>query len=88
MISVDVACRRYLQVHALEESVRLCERSIHDVQKEVDDAEERLSELRKTKSELLKEMRAAAADEGQLPLFDVTAQLSTAKAGHESEAHR
>lgn len=84
MISVDVACRRYLQMHELESTVRLTEASILEVQKEMDDAEERLSELRKVKSDLLKEMRAAARDEGQLPLFDVATRLSTAKAGHET----
>lgn len=88
MISVDVACRRYLQIHELEDNVLRCEASINEVQKEIDDAEERLKELRKAKSELLKEMRAAARDEGQLPLFDVTQRLSVARAGHETEAHR
>lgn len=85
MISVEVACRRYLQIHEIEVAVRLCEASILDVQKELDAAEERLGELRKTKSDLLKDMRAAARDEGQLPLFDVATRLSTAKAGHETE---
>lgn len=66
----DRAVKRFLQIAALEQTVELTETSIRDVQREIDDAETRLQELRKTKSELLKEMRDAAKDEGQLPLFD------------------
>jgi len=84
MMSVDTACRRYLQIKELEATVSLTEASILDVQKEIDDAEERIGELRKTKSELMKELRAAARDEGQLPLFDVARCLSVTKAGHEA----
>lgn len=84
MMTVDTACRRYLQIAELERTVQLTEESIAEVQKEIDDAEERLTELRKTKAELMN--RAAARDEGQLPLFDVAVRLSTAKAGHETEA--
>lgn len=88
MISVDVALRRYLQIHEIETTIRLTEGSILEVQKEIDEAEQRLGELRKVKSDLLKDMRAAARDEGQLPLFDVNEKLSRARAGHETEAHR
>ena len=66
----DRAIRRFLQIAALEQTLELTETSIRDVQREIDDATDRLSELRKTKSALLKEMRDAAKDEGQLPLFD------------------
>lgn len=88
MMTVDTACRRYLQIHALERTVRLTEESIEQVQKEIDEAGERLSELRSTKSKMLKEIREAARDEGQLPLFDVPATLSVTKAGHETEVLR
>lgn len=79
MTKEDRAIRRYLQIAAIEATVRLTEASIEEVQKEIGDAEDRLGELRKTKSELLKEMRAAARDEGQLPLFgDLDAELTKA----------
>lgn len=84
-MSVDTAVRRYLQIHEIESAVAECEASISEAQKELDDCEQRLHELRKTKSDLLKDMRAAARDEGQIPLFDVAAKLSVAKAGHETE---
>jgi hypothetical protein len=60
-------------------------RLIAEVAKELDDCETRLQELRKTKSDLLKQMRAAARDEGTLPLFDdLTHTLSVTPAGHEA----
>lgn len=79
MTKEERAVRRYLQISNLERGVRLTEDSIEEVQREIDDGEQRLSELRKTKSELMKELRAAARDEGQLPLFDdVNAELRRA----------
>lgn len=69
----DRAVRRYLQIHAIEVTVEKIEVSIEAVQKEIDDAEERLKELRSSKSELMKAMREAAKDEGQLPLFGTLA---------------
>lgn len=78
MISVDRAARRYIQIQAIEASIRLVEGSIEDVQKEVDDAAERLKELRKEKAELMKQLRATARDEGELPLFDLVEKLSDA----------
>lgn len=79
MTKQERAVRRYLQIAAIEQTVRLTEASIDEVQKEIADAEDRLGELRKTKSELMKEMRAAARDEGQLPLFDdIDAELTRA----------
>lgn len=72
----DRAIRRYLQIQAIEVTLEGVEGGIDQVQREIADAEDRLGELRKQKSELVKEMRAAARDEGQLPLFDdVTAAL-------------
>lgn len=88
MMTVDAACRRYLQIRELEDAVVRAEASIEDVVNEIADAEERLSELRKAKSALLKTIREAARDEGQLPLFDVAACLSVLPAGHEREAVR
>lgn len=88
MITVDKACRRFLQIHELEQHIERAEASIADVQREIADAEDRLTELRKTKADLMKELRTAARDEGQLPLFDVAERLSVAKAGHEHEATR
>jgi septation ring formation regulator EzrA len=63
------AVRRYLQVRALQETVERIEGSIEVVQKEIDDATDRLRDLRKEKSEVMKAIREAAKDEGQLPLF-------------------
>lgn len=65
----DRAVRRYLQVRVIEETVEKLEASIEDVVKEIDDANDRLRDLRKQKNELLKTMREAAKDEGQLLLF-------------------
>jgi dsDNA-specific endonuclease/ATPase MutS2 len=73
-LTSDRAVRRYLQIRAIEETVKKLELSIEGVQKEIDDADERLKELRKQKSELLKSMREAANDEGQLPLFGVLSE--------------
>lgn len=76
-VPTDRAVRRFLQIAALEDSVKLTESAIDDVQKELADAEDRLGDLRKQKSDLMKEMRAAASDEGQLPLFDNLPELLT-----------
>lgn len=85
MISIDKAAKRYLQIKGLEDSIRLTEDGIAEVAKELDDCGTRLQELRKTKSDLLKQMRAAARDEGTLPLFDdLTHTLSVTPAGHEA----
>lgn len=70
MITVDKAARRYLQINALETAVRTTEAAVDQVQKEIDDAQERLADLRRQKRQLLEEIRLAARDEGQLPLFD------------------
>lgn len=90
MLTLELAAARFLQVHELERTIRLTEQEIAKAQKDVADAEERLSELRKTKTSLMKDMREAAADESQLPLFDpveVRRRLSVARAGHEERAH-
>lgn len=72
-LTSDRAIRRYMQIRAIEETVEKLELSIETVQKEIDDADDRLKELRKQKAELLKAMREAAKDEGQLPLFGTLA---------------
>lgn len=66
----DRAIARYLQIASIEQTLGLCEISIGERQKEIQALEDELAELQKTKRELLKDMRAAAKDEGQLPLFD------------------
>lgn len=68
-LTSDRAVRRYLQIAAIEQTVEKIEVSIEEVIKEIGDAEDRLKELRASKSELMKSMREAAKDEGQLPLF-------------------
>jgi hypothetical protein len=70
MISIDRAARRYLQIAAFEETVRLTEAAILDVEKEIEEAEARRAELRRTKRDALEDIRKAARDEGQLPLFE------------------
>lgn len=70
MITLDKAARRYLQINALEAAVRTTEAAVDQVQKEIDDAQERLADLRRQKRQLLEDIRLAARDEGQLPLFD------------------
>jgi chromosome segregation ATPase len=75
-LTSERAVRRYLQIAAIEVTVEKLETAIETVQREIDSAEDRLKELRSSKSELLKAMRDAAKDEGQLPLFDnLTAEL-------------
>lgn len=83
MMTIETAAKRYLQIKELEAGIAAAEDGIAKVQKEMDDAEDRLREIRKTKNDLMKELRAAARDEGQLPLFDLPAVLSVARAGHE-----
>lgn len=68
-LTTDRAVRRYLQVRALQETVERLEASIENVQQEIDDAETRLRDLRKEKADVMKAIREAAKDEGQLPLF-------------------
>lgn len=70
MITRDRAAARYLQINALELTIRQTEDAIGQVEKEIDDAETRRTELRKVKRDALEEIRKAALDEGQLPLFD------------------
>lgn len=84
MMTIETAAARYLQIAELKTAVRLTEESIEGVQRELDNAEERLRELRKTKSELMKDLRAAARDEGQLPLFNVREKLSVQPSGREA----
>lgn len=82
MISIDRAARRYLQIAALEQTVRQTEDAIGAVEKEIEDAESRRTELRSVKRDALEEMRKAAVDEGQLPLFDdLSHALSVARVG-------
>lgn len=66
----DRATRRYLQIRTLQEHVERIERAIESVEKEIDDATDRRRDLRKEKADVLKAMREAAKDEGQLPLFN------------------
>lgn len=87
MIAIDVAAKRFLQMHALEAEVSQTETAIADQQREIAELEDCVSELRTKRTELLKELRAAARDEGQLPLFDLATMCSTAKAGHEDRVH-
>lgn len=72
-LTTDRAVRRFLQIAAIEQTVEKIEASIGAVAKELEDAEERLKELQSQRREQLALMRAAAKDEGQLPLFDVLA---------------
>lgn len=68
-LTSDRAVRRFLQIAAIEQTVEKIELSIEEVIKDINDREEHLKELRSQKSELMKNMREAAKDEGQLPLF-------------------
>lgn len=83
MIEKERAARRFLQIAALEETVRITEAAIVDVEREIAEAEERRSELRRTKRDALEDIRRAARDEGQVPLlpFDLDAALSVARVG-------
>lgn len=68
-MTMDRAARRYSQIAGIECTVRLLEDQIADQRKVVDEAEEALDELRKKRATLLVDMRAAARDEGDLPLI-------------------
>lgn len=76
-MNIQRAAQRYAQIAELEQAVEKCEASIEDVQKQIDAAAEQLGELRKTKAALMKDMRAAARDEGELPLIDLMEMLAT-----------
>lgn len=84
MITRDRAAARYLQINALELTIRQAEDAIGQVEKEIQDAEERRSELRRVKRDALEEIRKAALDEGQLPLpleQDLQHHLSLVRTG-------
>lgn len=87
MIAIDVAAKRFLQMHALEKDISEIEARIAEEQRAIVKHEDTLSELRTQRTEALKELRAAARDEGQLPLFDLARMCSTATAGHEDRVH-
>lgn len=82
MIDIHRAAARYLQINALELTMRQAEDAIGQVEKEIEDAESRRTELRKVKRDALEEIRKAALDEGQLPLFDdLKHELSIVRTG-------
>lgn len=84
MIEIHRAAARYLQMNALELTIRQADAAISDVEKEIDDAEARRAELRRVKRDALEEMRKAALDEGQLPLpllDDLPHNLSIVRTG-------
>lgn len=68
-MTMDRAARRYSQIARIEADVRNLEKDIADQKKVVDEANEVLSDLREKKATLLVDMRAAARDEGDLPLI-------------------
>jgi predicted nucleic acid-binding Zn-ribbon protein len=69
-LTAERAVRRFLQIQTIEQTVKDLEARILDKQKQLQQGEEELGELRKSKSDLMKQMREAANDEGQLPLFE------------------
>lgn len=73
---VDRAATRFVQIAAIEQSIQLTEQSIAGVQKDIDEREAELHELRKVKNELLRDLRTAARDEGELPLVDLMERLA------------
>lgn len=70
------AAARFVQIAEIEQTLQTTEQSIAGVQHEIDQAEERLHELRKVKNELLRDLRTAARDEGELPLVDLMERLA------------
>lgn len=75
-MNTDRAARRYVQIATIEQAVVACEHSIETVQKSIDELSEQLFELRKTKASLMKDMRMAARDEGDLPLIELMETLA------------
>ena len=63
-ITQERAARRFSQIAVLE-------RQICIASKDIAGAQDHLKELKETKEGLLLRLRAAARDEGELPLFDL-----------------
>jgi hypothetical protein len=66
-ITEERASRRFHQMASLERQILLTTRDINDCRLH-------LKDLRETKEGLLLRLRAAARDEGELPLFDLNGE--------------
>jgi len=82
MIAKDRAASRFLQIADLEDTIRRAERGLEELNKELDDVKSRRDELLRVKRDALDDIRQAARDQGQLPLFaDLDHALSVAAVG-------
>jgi hypothetical protein len=67
-MTMDRAARRYSQIAKLERDINVTDAQIAEALQHVKDAKQVVSELREKRSTLLLDLRAAARDEGELPL--------------------
>lgn len=70
-LTLERAAKRFLQAQDIETSVRLIERSIAEMDNQVDEIQGRRRALASQRTELLRQLRANACDEGDLPLIDL-----------------
>lgn len=70
-LTVERAIKRFLQASDIESTVTLIEKSIEEIDNEIEERRGRRRELTSQKTELLRKLRAAARDEGDLPLLDL-----------------
>jgi hypothetical protein len=70
-LTLERAIKRFLQAQDLESTVRLIENSIEQIDNQIAEAKSRRKELSSQKNECLRQLRATARDEGDLPLLDL-----------------
>lgn len=70
-LTVERAVKRFLQAQDLESTARLIESSIEEIDNQISELKSRRSELNSQRSEVLRQLRANARDEGNLPLIDL-----------------
>ena len=68
-LTMDRAARRYSQIAQLERGISIADAEISEASQHVADARKHVSELREKRAALLFDLRKAARDEGELPLF-------------------
>lgn len=70
-LTLERAAKRFLQAQDIETTVQLIEKSIEEIDNEINERRARRSELSSQKTEMLRQLRATARDEGDLPLLDL-----------------
>lgn len=70
-LTLERAVKRFLQSQDIESTVRLVENSIEEIDNSIDELRSRRKALTAQKTDLLRELRATARNEGNLPLIDL-----------------